>query len=321
MDTVRTASTGPPVTVKKAVRTFSVQAKNRNWRYLVVDWAVIAASIGVHIAVGGVLVYVVVCILIGSRLRALANLLHESAHYKLFPDRRANRIAGMMLCAWPTVTSYRRYVTLHRMHHSYLWNSEQDPDAALYRITRTQVGSVHRMPYRRFAAQHLLLAVIPVLPLWRLWCERRRDVQGLVVRLSAACGMAALVLFEPGMATFPLLYWFIPWLTSYQILRYWAELGEHGGLRSFGHDWGSRNWRGNAVTRWLIGSHSDDLYHLLHHWFPSVPHYRLRELDSICRLFWPEYDSHVRCTGFFVGSARGVSVLRDMWLGGVDRLA
>ena len=94
MDAVRTASTGPPVTVKKAVRTFSMQMKNRNWRYLGVDWAVIAASVGLQIAVGGILLYVVVCIVIGSRLRALANLLHESAHYKLFPAKKGQPPGG-----------------------------------------------------------------------------------------------------------------------------------------------------------------------------------------------------------------------------------
>ena len=321
MAAVRTAPTGPPVTVKKAVRTFSVQAKNRNWRYLGVDWVVIIASVCAHVLVGGVLLYLVVSILIGSRLRALANLLHEAAHYKLFPGRRVNRIAGMVLCAWPTMTSYRRYATLHRMHHSYLWSSAQDPDASLYRITGTQISSVHRLSYPRFAAQHFLLAVIPVLPFWRLWCERRRDLHGLIVRFLVVGLLGAMAVLGPRIAMFLVLYWFVPWLTSYQILRYWAEIGEHGGLSAFGHEWGSRNWKGNLMTRWLIGSHSDDLYHLLHHWFPSVPHYRLRELDSVCRKSWPEYASHLRCSGFFIGTAQGVSVLRDMWLGGVDRLA
>ena len=190
------------------------------------------------------------------------------------------------------------------MHHSYLWNSEQDPDASLYRITRTQVASVHKLSYPRFAAKHALLAVIPVMPLWRLWCERRRDRQGLLVRLAVVLGFGAVTIVSPRVAMYPLLYWFVPWLTSYQVLRYWAEIGEHGGLSSFGHNWGSRNWRGNSVTRWLIGSHSDDLYHLLHHWFPSVPHYRLRDLDSICRESWPEYHSTFGARDSFSAPAR-----------------
>lgn len=288
-----------------------------NWLFLAGDWSVIGAAVAVHLLRPGLVTYLLVLVVIGSRMRALANLLHEAAHFKLFRNRRLNNLAGRVLCAAPIFVGYDRYVADHRLHHQNLWKNAQDPDLALYEMTGTVGPSNGRMSFARFVFFHVVLVVIPVLPLWRLLRESLRDR----ARLATACLLlavgAVLTATGPSVLTDIVVFcWIIPWFTSYQSITYWAELGEHGGLKAYGGDWGSRNWRGNIVTRWAIGSHSDDIYHLLHHWFPSIPHYRLRSLDRVCRSRWFEYGSQARCDGFFIGNRWGKSVLRDIWLGG-----
>lgn len=305
-----------PADVKKAVRDCSATDNWRNWLFLTGDWGLIVAAAATHFYVGGIPVYLLSVLVIGSRMRALANLLHESAHYKLFADRRMNAIAGMLLCAWPLYTGYRTYVRQHRLHHLNLWKGEQDPDLPLYRMTRTENARRGAVSFRSFVLTHVVFVVIPVMPLRRMIAESGRG-RRLLVPLASLLAALALHTWVSGTAGDVVIrYWLIPWATAYQVIAYWAELGEHGGLSGRGHDWGSRNWRGSAASRWLIGSHSDDLYHLLHHFFPSVPHYRLTELDHTCRDRWSAYRAQDRCSGFFVGGYDGVSVLHDIWDGG-----
>jgi fatty acid desaturase len=306
--------TPPPPIVLSAVRKAGGRSNRQGTMYLAGDWALIAASISVHLLVGGVVVYLIAVVVIGVRMRALGNLLHEAAHGKLFTSARMNAVAGTVLCGWPLLMNFGRYAALHRMHHRYLWRDDRDPDLALYRLTGTETGSAGEVSFAAFLVRHVLLVIVPVMPWRRLisgW-RRTRPVVWITSPLLLAAGLLAVPTFTVDL----LLCWLVPWLTTYQMCSFWAELGEHGGLRPAGHHWGSRNWRGNAVTRWVIGSHSDDLYHLLHHWFPAVPHYRLRSLDRICRQHWPEYAAHARCGGFFRGGRDGVSVLRDIWVGG-----
>lgn len=305
----------PPPIVLSAVRQAVGRSNRQSAMYLAGDWALIAASISVHLLVGGVVVYLIAVVVIGVRMRALGNLLHEAAHAKLFTNAHANAVAGTVLCGWPLLVNFRRYAALHRMHHRYLWRDDRDPDLALYRLTGTETGSADVSSFAGFLVRHVLLVIALVMPWRRLmsgWRRQPRPVGWITSALVLALGLLAARTLTVDL----LLYWLVPWFTSYQMCSYWAELGEHGGLRPAGHHWGSRNWRGSIITRWVIGSHSDDLYHLLHHWFPAVPHYRLRSLDRICRQHWPDYAAAARCCGFFLGGRDGVSVLRDIWVGG-----
>lgn len=305
----------PPTDVIMAVRGVSNRPHWRNALYLSFDWLVMAAAITAHAFWGGVALYLLMLVLVGTRMRALANLLHEGAHHKLFANQKVNAAVARFGCGWPIFIDFDRYAAMHRLHHKSLWVDDRDPDVALYRLTDTQTASADRLSFGAFLLRHVVLVVIPVMPLRRLLSGRISARPLVGVPVVVALVVAGWFVAQPLAVGFAL-YWLVPWLTTFQIFSYWAELGEHGGLRLAGHTWGSRNWRGNLASRWAIGSHSDDLYHLLHHWFPAVPHFRLRELDETCRSLWPEYAAHDRCSGFFLGGHGGVSVLRDIWAGG-----
>jgi fatty acid desaturase len=316
-DTLGIARQHPPAEVRSLIRPLSKRDNWINWLYLAADWLTIAGAVALHLLVPGFWLYVLAVIIIGSRLRALGNLLHEAAHFKLFAHRGLNNFAGRLLCAWPIFVSYQGYVADHVLHHRNLWRNDQDPDLALYALTRTERSAREAESFALFLAKHVLLVVIPVMPAWRLACDASRKRS----RLATVCavGIAGIVLTALGpseLASLVVSCWIVPWFTSFQCIAYWAELAEHGGLASFGWHWGSRNWTAGIVTRWVVGSHSDDLYHLLHHWFPAVPHYRLRLLDGACQSAWPEYREQLRCTGFFRAAGAGVSVMRDIWSGG-----
>lgn len=303
----------PPRALVELARDMARRDDYTNFGFIAADWVTIVgiaalAHVGQNLALDAL-----AALVIGSRMRALANLMHEASHYKLFRSRRLNAIAGRVLCAWPIAESLGVYTREHHLHHRTLWRSEVDPDRRLYRLTDTETASRPRMTFSHFAVHHVLLVVLLWHPGRRLLQDRRSLGRGLAM----GAGSIGLFVTSPAIGTVVFLYWALPWFTTYQVIGYWAELAEHGGLLERGWDWGSRNWSGHALTRWLIGSHSADLYHLAHHWFPAVPHWRLAQLDRACRKLWPAYAGEIRCDGFFVArSVQGTSVLRDIWSGG-----
>ncbi|MEU7141620.1 fatty acid desaturase family protein [Nocardia sp. NPDC046473] len=293
--------------------------RSDNWRnafYIGLDWGIIALAIAIPEYFNSWSLWLLAVVIIGSRMRALANLMHEAAHRKLFRSRSINDAVGAALCAWPILVDYQTYLTRHRRHHARLWSERDDPDFDFFRRTGAEYQTSDQMSFRRFALIHIAYGLFTVWSPVRLWHGLGRG-SGLAIRLLGAAAVAAAVTLATRQLPIPLIaFWAVPWITTFQSFTYWAELGEHAGLRARGRKWGSRNWFGGRLTRTLIGPHSDDSYHLLHHWFPTVPHYRLKSLHRVCLRQWSRYREHQRCGGFFLSTARGRSVLYDVWAGG-----
>lgn len=78
-----------------------------------------------------------------------------------------------------------------------------------------------------------------------------------------------------------LVLWVVPLLTTFAFLMILREIVQHGdaGRERFTH---SRNFRGNPLVRFAVFPLGMD-YHLPHHLFPMVPHYRLKALHALLR--------------------------------------
>jgi fatty acid desaturase len=72
-------------------------------------------------------------ILIGSRQRAMSNLVHDGSHGNLFKNSKLNDIASNLLAALPMGESVRNYRTSHSKHHKYLGTIYDDPDLESHR--------------------------------------------------------------------------------------------------------------------------------------------------------------------------------------------
>jgi fatty acid desaturase len=86
-----------------------------------------------------------------------------------------------------------------------------------------------------------------------------------------------------------LLFWIIPYLTSFQILGWYIELSEHTPLvRDSSVDlYMTRNRKSRLWERLLTGIHNDH-YHLEHHLDPRTPFYKLPQAREI-RMRDPKY--------------------------------
>jgi fatty acid desaturase len=80
-------------------------------------------------------------------------------------------------------------------------------------------------------------------------------------------------------ALYYLVLWALPLATSFAYLMILREAVQHGdlGQERFAH---TRNFQGNPLIRWAVFPLGMN-YHMPHHCFPMVPHYRLKGLHRL----------------------------------------
>jgi fatty acid desaturase len=286
-----------------------------NWHnlfYIGSDWLVIVAAIALTLTLGmNPLIYILAVIVIGSRQRGLMNLLHEASHGKMFRNRTMNDWGGRFFTTYPMGASLSAYRVAHFIHHGWLWDEEKDPKTIRYQELGLVVPPSDRLTFfKRHILRPLLLAHVAhnIAAALSLKGERRSET---IVRFGFLALVFAGVIIAHALPGF-LLFWVVPFCTSFQIIRYWNEMAEHAGLPDYNAWMATRNWRSNLVMEWLLAPHSDDLYHLAHHLFPLIPHYRLAAAHRLLMQL-PQYAGAHHCDGFFFPRrADAPSVLQDI---------
>ena len=112
-----------------------------------------------------------------------------------------------------------------------------------------------------------------------------------------------------------LLYWVVPYCTWHVAVQYVRLVCEHSAVRSddprYGH---TRSTIPGPIGRlFVLPRHIG--YHLAHHWYPSVPFYRLPELHALLAER-PGFRAHARCSRSVPASLRECTTPRDQGLRG-----
>ncbi|MCM3598070.1 fatty acid desaturase family protein [Metabacillus idriensis] len=288
--------------------------KKNNWYNIfaiALDWFMISLVVTLYYIFPSIWVYLVSIFIIGSRMRGLDIMMHESSHNMLFKNKKLNKWITCIFAAYPIMISYQAYCKGHMTHHKYLW-SEDDPDLIRYRIFGLDKPEQSKVKFFIFHfLKPLLLIHVPryILGMIKVSMYSKdesrfdryaRNIYWLLIISSS-------VIF--GFWDVLLLFWVIPFLTSFQILKYWAEMAEHAGLENEHEIFASRNSFGNWFERFLLHPHHNS-YHLVHHLFPAVPHYNIKKAHLIL-MEDQEYRKAHHCTGFFVSLAPGFSSVID----------
>jgi len=250
-------------------------------------------------------------LMIGSRQRALMNLLHEASHKKLFRNHALNDWVGRLLTAYPMGASFTAYQSNHFIHHGFLWDPEKDPKIQRYRTLGLITPPSHAFTFFR---QQILWPLLlgPVLFNIKSALSLKDERADESPIRYGFLGVVILIVVVTHQFMGFLLFWLIPFCTSFQIIRYWNEMAQHAGLPDYNAWMATRNWNSSAFIEWFIGSHSDDLYHLAHHLFPLIPHYRLSQAHRLLMQV-PQYANAHHCDGFFFPRrATAPSVLQDI---------
>ncbi|HEX9104356.1 MAG TPA: fatty acid desaturase, partial [Polyangia bacterium] len=212
----------------------------------------------------------------------LAVLAHEAAHYRLYKARRLNDLAGK-LCAAPLGLSMLTYRAIHRIHHNHLYEPI-DPDLALMagyprgrgyllrKLAKDLAGITVVKNYYYFVGKPQgVRRLDDTSPALRAAAARERKLVAL-----ANIAFIALSIYM-GFWRWYLLLWLLPLVTLLQAILRLRAIMEHGAVDDTTTP--LKAARTNFVPfylYWILFPH-DVHYHIEHHLYPSIPHYRLAE--------------------------------------------
>ncbi|GAB3260470.1 guanitoxin biosynthesis L-arginine gamma (S) hydroxylase [Chitinimonas naiadis] len=285
---------------------------------IVADLMVIIAAVAA--AQWSAWLYPLAVLLIGSRQRALASLLHESCHKTLTRHRRLNDFIGRWLAGFPIFQSHRAYVKSHvLLHHNFLGDAQRDPDyrhyidSGLFQV-RDRLDFVVRFvlrtvlmlnvgSYLRYLCNHRLKEI----------AGDRRECLGLL--LVHAVLIAAFT-FTVGPLGY-VVYWLVPFLTTFQVIGWFSEIAEHYPLALTARTnlAMTRNRFPTWTERVFIGMHGDN-YHQVHHLFAGIPFWNLARAHQVL-LADPAYAATNRHTGGIFTARPGA---RPVLLGILDEI-
>ncbi|PFF02786.1 fatty acid desaturase [Bacillus thuringiensis] len=275
------------------------------------DWLLIALAITISQLYPNIVVYLLAIILIGGRMRGLDNLMHEASHNLLFKSRWLNKWLGSIFVAFPVFTNFKPYCKSHYKHHKYLW-TDQDPDTSELKA----LGLDHTIITKRDFVFKYILGSLFIKNIFK-------NIQGCITRFFSKQGQTNLeytvklgmwfsiialsVVFNFWMGL--VLYWLVPLVIVLPVIRFWSDLADHSGLETSDPLYSSRNNYGSWIERMILSPHHD-CFHIVHHLFPYIPHYRLKKAHIVL-LKNPDYAKAHHCTGFFQTFMPGFSSVID----------
>ncbi len=252
-------------------------------------WTLMVGAIAVALWSGQWLVWIVAALVVGRCQHALAVLMHDAAHYRMFDSRWWNDFVGHWLCARPIASHLYAYRGMHLRHHKYL-HTPRDPDLSLSAPFPCGRDSFVRKLARDLTGVSALVMrgyitvdeVTGTMHLTRGNLLTRWTPQRVAARAAAA--LSILLLFAAGYGPAFVCLWLLPLVIVYQVILRLRGVLEHAAVPDKADP--LRNARTvvsrNPLARFFLNPHHV-AYHLEHHLYPGVPHYRLPALQGALR--------------------------------------
>ena len=224
---------------------------------------------------------------IGSRQRALTNILHESTHSVLARNSTLNYLLGTFGSGYLVFQTFDSYYRSHITgHHGNLGNKKLDPDFQ----SHLSAGLYDQVPSNFFFINYILKPLLGMRSLEylmyvfknRLFNSEDSSTEKIHI-LSLWIGIIFLGTVT-GTVNILLLYWILPFFTSFVAIGWFIELCEHFPLVSeYNIDVRmTRNRKSGCIERFFFATHNEH-YHLEHHLCPRVPFWQLDKVNKIHR--------------------------------------
>ena len=240
-------------------------------------WATIVIAMAVYAVWPSPLALVLAVAVIGSRQLGLLVVMHEAAHWLLFPGLRANTLVAKWLCAHPLfvgdVTAYRR---AHHLHHRHTGQPD-DPDLALtasFPVTRGRFWRDALRDLSGWTACELVVA-------WPGWRQPRADAWRQVRGPLLCQAILFTVLAGTGHWHLYLLLWLLPLATWYQLVTRLRTVAEHATVPDDDDPLrNTRTTRAGLLARAFLAPYWVN-YHVEHHLMVFVPCWKLARAHAL----------------------------------------
>jgi fatty acid desaturase len=261
-------------------------------------------------------------ITVGALQHRLSGLGHEASHYSLFRNKLANDLVSDLFLMFPTFAITQQFRATHIDHHRFINDPNRDPDA---RRLRNGLPGAFPLSKSRFVIRYVVSCLwLPNLVLYIFGQGHNAGVFAKGSKpmrhaypLWLAITMLVLFWIAVGILVYLtttgrafLLFWLIPLLTSYSFFMQLREIAHHSNAPDDGDLTNSRVFFVHPLLRFCVFPYGQ-AYHLTHHLFGILPHYRMGEAHELL-MRYPPYRRHiVICRGYFFRTlgTNGPSVL------------
>ena len=310
-----------------------MKADNRtNWGYLAREYAALIVILAVGAKVLGAwsvgslstLAFVpsaiAIVVLVAAMQHRLSGLAHDASHYVLFKNRLANELVSDLMLMFPIVAMTQKYRQAHLGHHQFVNDPDRDPD-----LLRFNHPHPHPFPVSKgtFWLRYVVKGLWPPAMLSYLFGRAKaanlgggHDLRNVYRVRVARCmrGSFWLSMFCAihVMQVWPVffLFWVVPLLTVYPLLMQLREIAHHCNAPDDGDLTNSRVFKVHPVLAAAVFPYGQ-AFHLTHHLFAMVPHYRIAQVHEILMRHAPYREQVVVCRGYFFRTrgTNGPSVL------------
>lgn len=273
---------------------------------MLMDWAIIFSTIFICLRYFNPLTYFVAVLLIGARMHALAILMHDATHYRFLKNRKWNDLITNLVVMYPIFSSIEKYRKNHLAHHQHL-NTEDDPDWVAKLGKRAFTFPKTKAEFLWTVLSYLTLIQGALDAIWFLKRFGSGGGEASAKKGGSPKWQLAfyLVLFTiltlKGWWVYYLIFWIVPYLSTFFMYQYIRSVAEHFGELSYDHLLTStRSVRATWLEKIFLAPHNVG-YHLEHHLYPGVPFYHLPKMHQLL-MEESEYQGKAHITrGYFKG--------------------
>lgn len=244
----------------------------------------------------------------------LSCLVHESSHYSLFKNRKVNDIAANLFVAFPFFGLISNYRIGHWGHHRHVNDPENDPD--LHRLLKHHPRNFPISKWRVWTeyvllqlSPHKAFSYLKGRALYVAATMNHKPVKGQASISPATTWTLRIAFYAVLFTTLTmggwwlhyLLFWLVPLATVYPATLFLREMAHHGNYPDNGDFTNSRVYEGYWLEREIFFPFGE-WNHVLHHMFPTIPWFRMREAHNMMMRYPPYRENVIICDGFFFKS-------------------
>lgn len=251
------------------------------------NWLIIFSTIVLTINYFNPLTYFVAILIIGARMHALAVLMHDATHFRFLKNRKLADLITNVTTMYPLFLTIENYRDNHLRHHQHL-NTDHDPDwVAKFGRKEFVFPQTKAEFFKTILSYFLLMQGIRD----AFWFVKRFNIIGGKKGKTKKKGSPIPQLLFYGILIFSLsffggwkyflLFWVVPYFSTFLMFQYIRSVAEHFGELKYDHLLNaSRTVKTNALERFFIAPHNVG-YHIEHHLYPGVPYYHLPKLHEL----------------------------------------